>query len=276
MKRAAIGAAGITTALLVGMTGEASAQPNPQCETVYDETEQGDSSAALRQVIGEYAAAGVEVHVQIYQDLTDDGVANNTEAEGFADRLAQSCGWSNNNVNVLVSLNPRAYVIDRNGRADRDISQSSVDNAEVSLGNDLRDGSTTFQNDAANLLERINPYDQDVAPAPVTPRPTVVEAPSEPLDIPVKEIAGGMAGLGLVAAVGARLKRAHSLKKGVTQELQNGDSNQVQASLTSELFSAEELLRVLPDDDAPELRKYNQEAGAELTTIIKASGNNRR
>ena len=104
MRKTVVGLAMATGAIFAPNVMEAGAQTPDMCVPVYDETINGDSSTYLRDVIDGYAVEGIEVHVQIIDDATDNGVRDEGDAERFAERVENQCDWQDEDViNVFIS-----------------------------------------------------------------------------------------------------------------------------------------------------------------------------
>ncbi len=274
MRKTVVGLAMATGAMFAPNATEVGAQSPEMCVPVYDETVSGDSSTYLRDVIDGYAVEGIEVHVQIIDDATDNGVRNEDDAESFAERVEEQCDWQDEDImNIFISKIPRVYDIYRTGQAELDISDSAVANAEDDFISDLRDTETNNQNDIANLLNRVNPYDsQSVEYDNYQEIPGFSsEDNNEPLNIPVKQI---LVVSGLVIALGAagtRLKRGLTVRNLFKESREQSDFTKSRA--TSAVMAAESQLSPLPNDDAIELRDKLSSTQNELIDIIAQQDN---
>jgi hypothetical protein len=271
MRKTVVGLAMATGAIFAPNAMEAGAQTPEMCVPVYDETINGDSSTYLRDVIDGYAVEGIEVHVQIIDDATDNGVRDEGDAERFAERVENQCDWQDEDViNVFISKNPRVYDIYRTGQAELDISDSAVANVEDDFISDLRNTGTNNQNDVANLLNRVNPYDsQSVEYDGYQEIPGFSsEDNNEPLNIPVKQILVVSGLLVALGAAGTRLKRGLTVRNLFKESREQSDATKSRA--TSAVMAAESQLSPLPEDDALELRDKLSSAQNELIDIINS------
>lgn len=252
----------------------APAQAEKICAPVYDETLTGDSSQLLLSQIGDYATNGIEVHVQILEDGRSRGIYAPEDTEGFAEDLAERCEWTDpDRVNVVVSLDPRAYDIHRTKQADKDISPGAVASAEEGFIEDLRDSSTSYQQDVGMLLKDISPYSKIATPPTSehvedTPNNDNEEDPFSMPSIPWKNLGIGTLGAGTIAGAAARAKRAMRIKniRRHTAEDANGASQNGQEAW----IAARQLLDIVPADDALEARTAQGRLDDALLTVTAA------
>lgn len=233
--------------------GEALAQ-SPECATVYDQSKPGQVTPELEQAIGRFIRQGIDIHVQIFEDSRSQGIVSQTDGRNYTDALAERCDWRNpSSVNILISENPRVLDVYEQGAADRKIDQDTVDDALFDFKDNLRDRSTSFQEDAAAFLDDIDPS-----------RPRAeqrndggggsISAP----DLPWGLLGGITGGIALFGAAGARIRRGFTLKReasGVITEAEKAYTDLVSAS-----SEADDVLQIIPDDDALNVRAVAAQA----------------
>jgi hypothetical protein len=258
-------AAAIVTGAHIGSGEQAGAQGLDACDTpVIDETLAGDSSGALREVISGFGEQGDNVTVRIYGpgQFNEPGELYDHVDEAYAE-----CGWDDTHINVAFADNPGRdndlYDLAIGQQPGMFITDRMIFDAESHLSTDLDDPTTSTQQDFANFLNRLYPYDGVGAP------PTIEDEQAnenknenqEPLNIPVVPIAVAGAGIVVLGSIGGRIfasKRLLDIKRHTNQAISEAEHRATQAIEGTDeniVDGAEDILRIVHDDDATIVRE---------------------
>lgn len=264
MKKMAFGV-GLAVTSIFGLGEGAAAQQVPErCETIYDET-QFDTSSLLREQIGVFADAGVNVHVQIVEDGLDYGIDGYDiydyddygaeDTSRFRENIEAQCNWRGNRINIIFDASTGIYDVQDFGKTENAIKNSTWDNAIAELEQDLSDAGIPVQVAIARFLESVNPYDQDNKPQLPLDTPSseaTQNTPSKQRDIPWKALGAGTMGLLLAGVTGTRIyagKKIARIVSDVTDEITKSDQD-ISTVTVEKMISA---LGALNKDDAPEI-----------------------
>jgi hypothetical protein len=267
MKRL-IASAGLAAAIVSGAHSAevVGAQGSDICAPVYDETNGSrDNSSALRQQIGEYAAGGVEVTVQIYREGT---FATEEELYEQTDALYEDCGWQgaagDRHINFAIVVEPGIdndlYDVVIGETPGKQISDRDLDAADLQFDIDSDDPGNSTQDDVATYLRIISPFatSNPAQPQSETPLPES-QTPIDPINVPLLPIAGAtfaIVGSGLITA---RLLRGRSIKSLAETTIANAKNATTQAesaldgSVENIVGGANDILSIIHEGDAPEL-----------------------
>ena len=256
-------AAAIVTGAHIGGGEAAGAETSDICAPVFDSANTGDQSGFLRDQIADYATHGIEVHVQILADGQSRDITSEDAAKDFAEGLYTDCDWQDPDViDVVLAVDTHKGFVLTKGDAINQVPNSVVDSSNPAFVENLRDSSTPYQHDVAELLQDLSPY----ADSPVTGNGDDADKASsehdsqdkspEMPDLPYGQIGLGVLGVGALTAVTARAKRGLSILQAQKGADSAADTAQGIA-LTSQL-DADKLLNIIPDDDANDSRQMRR------------------
>lgn len=242
----AAGAAGfaLTCASAFGVAPEAMAE-STVCSPIYDQVNPDLNSPRLLQKIDDYARMGIVVRALIFSKAPN-AATDSSQLADYQEKLAEKCGYRDY-VSFAVSEKPRLFNTQKDGKADRYITKTVLVTAEERYIDNLKDKSTPYQEDIAQLLIDIDPTKgQETATPPLS------DGNESTPNIPVIPIVAIIGGLIVVGAVGARGTRHYIISKkyGVADEQLGLDLELGDATIQE----AREVLSRLNDGDAAELR----------------------
>ena len=245
------------------------------CETVHDESDPGYISPNIQKMLESYDRAGVDLHVLVINDARSLGLAN-TSDEGranFADLVVEQCGWKSQNPNQVVAIisygTPRTGFLHRIGQPEIDITSPMVDSQAASFQASLSDtlhgrSNMSWQDDLAQLLNNVNPYDNEaeiiptgrpILDSPIQNTPVVAETlqpekPGAPINKPL--VIGIPAGVAILGAFGGRQYGRHKAKQlfdAAETAIREAQNNV--ATFTTEENLLRDTLTILKDEDIP-------------------------
>jgi chromosome segregation ATPase len=272
--RKLIAAAGLAVGIIGGAhMSSAEAQSTELCGDVYNAVDQGDHSSLLQQQIGSFAANGVEVHIQIVDDGGARGINSEDDALRFAEKLYDDCDWPDKDVvDIVLAVDTHKGNVWRAGQANNDISASDVEAAKQDFVTNLRDTSTSYESDSAQLLKDINPYESTLGPETGgthdKPTDSTPAKPNEPFrmpDLPYEGIGIGLLGTGTLVAGGLRVKRGRDVFGLHAQTIDAADTAEVTIELAT--ATADSLLAIIHDDDALDERNQRKTTGDALDEL---------
>ena len=263
-------ATGLTVAAFSAVhSQEVVAQTGDNCAPIKDETFSGDTNTRLSNVINKLAEEDIRARVQIYEHSQEEGIRTQADTDRYGRKIVQLCSPGEPAINLVISEDPRVAALYRNDEVASEITQSEADRALLDLRDDLRDPSTSYQSDAANLFEALdpNPVQQtDGVPVSESNHPE-----DKPLDIPFALVGEVLGTAVLVGGLGARGLKAVSLKR--EHQSLTGDIKSVKVDLLDNSTKAAAQLSILPADDAPELRQGVETANNSMVEVVSAGEN---
>ena len=220
--------------------GEAPATEE-RCATVYDQTQTNPNTIdpLLADSLTLFGDKGVTTHIQILDGAAANNITDNDSLAEHVDDIVYKCEWQDGN-SVVLSLvrftreeskanngSVAKFDVRETGPIDGKISNSAIDDANIQLGQDLRNPADSYQEDLAKFLKAINPPITNSSPNDTTPQPETNQETHEATDwanvfkngsLGLLAI-GGLVGLGFVGYRGKEAYEANVFRRNVEADI---------------------------------------------------------
>jgi hypothetical protein len=264
--------------------GEAPITPE-RCATVYDQTQ--PDLTAIHPLLADsltdyekldYGEIGVTPHIQILDGAGANNITDNESLAIYADDTAYACEWPDGN-SLVISIvrftrdeskanNGSVAKLDvrETGPIDYDISDQTIEDAKVQLGQDLRNPADSYQEDLANFLDAIKPQAPANNPVPnpapnpndVWPQPEYSQETPRKIDWAKVLKIGGIASLAVgLCVLGYRVKRTY-------------DTNVFRREVEAEINEVIHGVLTLSDTDAGKIYATNNQLDLPIPNTTSA------